>query len=694
MSNLASEMERPDSRVFRRAYIKRRNLSDGKFETDWQEITKYVKQWGTIESAVDDIKLNTFTQSGVNLTVLNYDGSFNDENNPNSLWSGYLTRQGSLLKIEAGYNSNERFLKTSGLKVAYALKKVVSAYAGNCIKIRRNNSTNTAVDTGADAELDIGFSGTFLNVSAIKDFLTLSAINISSDTAYITIWYDQTTNANNLSQATSSLQPKLNSLCNKITFDGTDDYMVSAATTDITRNFQLYTEAETSDTTFDIIATEQVGNGATAAGWRFGKYTNGHFGLLVKDASTVYKETESAINDATGTFVKVLVQLVSAENLIKIYTNGVLRNSTSVATVGNITSANPIYVGKRDYAPNPQFYHGSLRCLYVSDRTTEIDNFYDDEVVELPANPIQGIFVLDNEIPISAETDTLRIQTSSLKSIFEKVRAEDITGIGATGTASDILTRIKNHTDGSGNFLFQQYITSGAWDIQTTTANYVFPETKDIQDVGSCWKLMTGLAEAESYVLYISRLGNLVFSDREVATDGSQFDFKGLGFPRSTIIDLSESKEALNKTYNYFRFKFKKEDTATSYVAAGTTTTIDPLNISWKYGNRTYEFENTFVPNTATAQGIVDNMLSEFSVVKNEMNIITKMHPDIEILDNVGIYYHSYKSADVALWNVAKWGIDYWAGGYNFEMDGDAYKILSKRLNLDNFSHTFKLREI
>ncbi len=90
---------------------------------------------------------------------------------------------------------------------------------------------------------------------------------------------------------------------------------------------------------------------------------------------------------------------------------------------------------------------------------------------ELPTDTTQGIFILDDEIPISGKTNDVVLKGKSLQSLFDEVDAKDVTGIFATQSASDIVTLIRDHTDGSGNFIFREFITSTSWTIQTTTTD-------------------------------------------------------------------------------------------------------------------------------------------------------------------------------------------------------------------------------
>lgn len=106
-----------------------------------------------------------------------------------------------------------------GATLAYGLRKLSNSYGGNAIRIRRS-SDNT--------EQNIGFSGNDLDTNSLKSFITTSD-------AYIVTWYDQSGNTNNLTQATSSLQPRI-ALAGVIErdggfpavfTDGSDDYLQS-----------------------------------------------------------------------------------------------------------------------------------------------------------------------------------------------------------------------------------------------------------------------------------------------------------------------------------------------------------------------------------------------------------------------------------------------------------------------------------
>src|SRR3989304_226566 len=106
-TSVSWEIERPISRPFRRAHIKRRQTSNGLLESSWFSITDLVKPWGEFESSVDDVRFNRYKFSGLNIVCRNDGGDFNPESNVASLWNGYLTRYRTLVRIQAGYYQDD-----------------------------------------------------------------------------------------------------------------------------------------------------------------------------------------------------------------------------------------------------------------------------------------------------------------------------------------------------------------------------------------------------------------------------------------------------------------------------------------------------------------------------------------------------------------------------------------------------------
>ena len=77
--------------------------------------------------------------------------------------------------------------------VAYSLRKLRTDYSGNAIRVRRS-SDNT--------EQNIGFVGNDLDTASLLTFC-------GAGNGFITTWYDQSTNANNSTQATAANQAQV-----------------------------------------------------------------------------------------------------------------------------------------------------------------------------------------------------------------------------------------------------------------------------------------------------------------------------------------------------------------------------------------------------------------------------------------------------------------------------------------------------
>jgi hypothetical protein len=76
---------------------------------------------------------------------------------------------------------------------AFSLRKLRTAYTGNAIRVRRS------ID---NIEQDFGFMQGELDTSALLSFC-------STGNGFITVWYDQSGNGKNATQATLALQPKI-----------------------------------------------------------------------------------------------------------------------------------------------------------------------------------------------------------------------------------------------------------------------------------------------------------------------------------------------------------------------------------------------------------------------------------------------------------------------------------------------------
>lgn len=76
---------------------------------------------------------------------------------------------------------------------AYSVRKIVSGYSGSCIRVRRSFD---------NVEQDIGFVNNLLDTASLLSFIGVNS-------GYIAKWYDQSGNARDAVQSTTSAQPRI-----------------------------------------------------------------------------------------------------------------------------------------------------------------------------------------------------------------------------------------------------------------------------------------------------------------------------------------------------------------------------------------------------------------------------------------------------------------------------------------------------
>lgn len=85
-------------------FLRRRN-SDGSYEANWLDVTRYVTTAPTIDQSLDsgDMDIGVFTVGNITLAFNNRDGRFCEPWDSRSLWAAFETRHLTKIKIEAGY---------------------------------------------------------------------------------------------------------------------------------------------------------------------------------------------------------------------------------------------------------------------------------------------------------------------------------------------------------------------------------------------------------------------------------------------------------------------------------------------------------------------------------------------------------------------------------------------------------------
>lgn len=137
-----------------------------------------------------------------------------------------------------------------GAEAAYSVRLLSSTYAGNCIRVQRS-SDSTQQDIGFDAN-------GFLDTTALETFRN------GSSTLYVTTWYDQSGNAENLVQNTVGDMPKIYYSGNYVTAGGKEAiHFIGAEGTYMTNNYSFQVS---NDTSYFIVNTPTISPAAQDGG--------------------------------------------------------------------------------------------------------------------------------------------------------------------------------------------------------------------------------------------------------------------------------------------------------------------------------------------------------------------------------------------------------------------------------------------
>ena len=226
-----------------------------------------------------------------------------------------------------------------GAAIAYSLRKLRTAYTGAAIRVRRS-SDNT--------ETDIGFVENVLDTSTLLTFCGAS-------NGFITIWYDQSGNANNLVQTTSANQP----------------IIVNSGSL-ITRNGKPYFQASSTQflnfTTSVLVTTHSY--------WiNYEKDTSGNQAILLKNGSTYIwldYQLNQIVNQTTITIPSIynVNTLYLNNTIVNQLSNSIIyRNGISIGTTTTVPAS-----GEAISLPANQFRTAKITLtefvLYISDQST------------------------------------------------------------------------------------------------------------------------------------------------------------------------------------------------------------------------------------------------------------------------------------------------------------------------------------
>jgi len=142
MSTIKQLNKRNNLKPFRRCEIRRRlNDGTGNYETDWTDITSYIKSFGTLSLSLDTETIGVFTQSSMTLIGDNMNSAFADPSDNKSLFYTFLTRYKTLFRIKIG------LYDTDGITVIPTNGSVFYGILSGDVNLTENEATLNIIST-------------------------------------------------------------------------------------------------------------------------------------------------------------------------------------------------------------------------------------------------------------------------------------------------------------------------------------------------------------------------------------------------------------------------------------------------------------------------------------------------------------------------------------------------------------------
>lgn len=363
-------------------------------------------------------------------------------------------------------------------------------------------------------------------------------------------------------------------------------------------------------------------------------------------------------------------------------------------------SGTNLNVKNEDGKYNPHEEGDSFWNMFLPSYKTRLKieaGYIDEAGVEVPANNVMFEGIITDDIDLTNKNEA-NLRAQSLMVALKDVTASRISGLTGSQTASDVVTLFRDLRDSNSVLVFNDFISTAAWNIQTTTNIYTNLNTTTSLDELSVYEALVKLAEAENLAIWVDPNGTFNFAAKVANTSVTQWVFQGPVVKQKefgvSIKSIDSYKDATQKIFTRIRVQIDKASTSTSFRTVQESWVVGDSSTSWLYGERTLEFENTWL-NTATADTVIGNMQKDYGIAKREVRIRTKFMPQLKLLDLVEMSYSSDRSnQDVTLWGGFLWGKKLWRGtiGKQFKIDG---KFLVRGIahDIDRFESRFFLRE-
>ena len=272
---------------------------------------------------------------------------------------------------------------------------------------------------------------------------------------------------------------------------------------------------------------------------------------------------------------------------------------------------------------------------------------------------------ISGDMPTSGK-NIVNVQVQPLLDIFRQYPARLLDGWTSTGlTASQFVESVRDHTDGSGSHVFLPFFgdTITGFDIQSTTIQYGFLNTTGAKDIinSNVWTLIEKLAQAETFVPYVTREGTFRFVDRSAATS-TTFEFHGAKSKDRefglTIKDIKKFGVKYSKYYSRVDVRWSEADTETSLATAESQFQVTGTNLPWTFGHKTLKQDLLFIQDQSTAAQVADTMFADVSALRNEIEFDASFVPQLEILDRVNLTYNNSVFVESSLWDLRDWAFE------------------------------------
>jgi hypothetical protein len=321
---------------------------------------------------------------------------------------------------------------------------------------------------------------------------------------------------------------------------------------------------------------------------------------------------------------------------------------------------------------------------------------YGDESV----TPDVFIGLISGDLPVSDKQE-ITLSVRPLNQVFVDFPARNLTGFTTTGfSASNFMELVRDQTDGAGAFIFRPFFgdTITNWNISATTVNYDDLTTSTAQEVfdKSVWQVMEKLSEAENFITYIDRTGKFNFK-AATTTASTVFAFKGAGNREQTIKKISRFGPVVSKYYSRVEIKHLEPNTFTSTEVREATFEVNGANNPWNLGHRTFKIENVLISDSATAQTLATQIFNDVATLRKEIQFDSTFVPHLNILDRITVSYDAAQAVTESLWDINAWDTELtWdqQQANALVLDNKEFKMLSYKLNLDNFSTSIIGREL